>query len=187
MKNSSVILLVFLLFGCSSAIVSSTNDSKVKLLNALQLLKNNRPVPAQELIMQSLAHYENNNDEIGQAHAHKVYGQFYMSDTYHSHKDYFKKNHAYDGTYEKAVVHHRKALDLFANNKDFFQASNSALNLAGTYQRQKKRQKACEAFDLSLELHKKGKELHPNKTVSLPPGFSTMDDAVSTSKKNYGC
>jgi len=165
----------------------STNNPKRKLLNALELLKNNRPIPAERLIIQSLEHYKKINDQIGQAHAHKIYGQFYMSDAYHASKEYYIKHNEYDGTYEKAANHLRKSIDLFEKNLAYFQASNSAWNLAGTHQRQKERSKACEAFDLSLELHKKGKEHRPSESVSLPPGFSTMDEVVSTYKHNYGC
>ena len=187
MKKLAVVLVALLLFGCSAAGVMSTNDPKRKLSNAMQLLNNNRPIPAQRLILQTMTHYQKSNDEVGIAHAHKAYGQFYMSKAYHANKEYFQKYNEYDGTYEKAVISYKKSLDLFTKNKEYFEASNSAWNLAGSYQYQKNKPQACEAFDLSLTLHKKGKKLFPNKTTSLPPGFTSMDDVVSTFKKNYGC
>lgn len=189
MSKVFLIAMVLILFGCAAAGIPFTSDPKKKLQQSEQLLGLNRPIPAQKLIHEALDEYKKNNDEIGMAYSYQALGIFYQSQSYHQNKEFFEKFNEYDPTYEKSIENLKQAIKLFDKNSEYFSASNAAWNLAGSYQQQRNKEEACNAFDMSLDYHNQGKEIDPEKaaSASLPKGFSSMKDVVNTFKSNYGC
>ncbi len=76
--NLIIILLAILVAGCAAMGVPYTTDPKKKLSYAVMLYdEQQRPLPAERLIRESIDIFKSENNEKGLAQAYRVYGFFF--------------------------------------------------------------------------------------------------------------
>ena len=82
MERIKVLLLsvAVVLGGCAAALVPQTGDPKEKIAWAYWLFDDSlRPLPAENLLHESIEIYKSANDQAGLAEAYKAYGVFLRS------------------------------------------------------------------------------------------------------------
>jgi hypothetical protein len=188
-----LLALPFLLIGCAGVGIVATSDPAVKLDDAFYLYeKHNRPLPAEMLIREALAIYEERGDQAGIGKAYLEYGKFFASDAvarweYVYRRDGFRdKSVTFDQRFAKSVEYLERARPLLWDAQQFDAVTNLDYNLGWSYVRTKQRDKTCEAFTRSLDAYEENIARHP--TAKPQAGqFASYPDAVASAKQQLGC
>ena len=106
------------LFGCSAALVPATDDPKKKMDYAYELISNGRPIPAQDLLYETLAIYEASNNQKGVARTHIAFADLYKSKSYQNMADIFKGNGDYK-SYDDSFKHFEIASNTYSQVGEF--------------------------------------------------------------------
>ncbi len=176
--------------------VPSTDDPARKLGWAQELVENqDRPIPAERLIRESIDIYQEQKDEMGLARAYRVYGIFFKDKAINKWQKFYQetgfldKSATYETRFPKALEYFEKSLSLSMKNEDIDMPPNLYLLIAFTYQNMRQPEAACLAFDKSISAHKimlaESPEADPK--ASLPKQYSSFEEAVNDFKKRAGC
>lgn len=189
----------FLAFGflvaCSAALVPATNDPAKKLSHAKNLLNNDRPLPAERLIGESMEIYRARNDGYGLAIAHYDYATFLSSDvvgnwesTWFRENGFRNTSADYGSRFEEAANYFELAAKGFVDSEKFDDAANAYLDLALKQSRNGNRDLACLAFDDSLNSYRAYQRKNPNSEIrGVLEGYDSFEDMVLTVSEGGGC
>jgi tetratricopeptide (TPR) repeat protein len=115
----AIILLIFLLNGCAAVGVPTTSDPLEKLVWSQELLyRQDRPLPAERLIIEAIEIYTEEKDTECSAEAYSTYGSFLVSSSVKKRKKKYQKRGFLDKTvtYEerlsKAIEYYDKSIAL---------------------------------------------------------------------------
>jgi len=183
------------LVGCSAMLVPATNDPAKKITYSYQLFdEQQRPLPAEQLIRESIASFKQENNEIGLAEAYRAYGFFFRSPALKKWREYYEangfleKSATFNNRYDKSIEYFENAAGLFTKNNKFDKLTNIYLNMGFSYEFADKNDKACEAYKMSLEANRKFKNVNTSASLVLPDGFTgTYDDYISGFLKRLEC
>lgn len=188
-------LIILFCVGCAAMLVPETNDPQKKIQDAYMLFdQQQRPLPAERLIRESLEIYKRENNELGLAEAYRSYGFFFRSpsiEKWHKHYEtsgFLDKSATFNTRYDKSIEYFENSAQLFEKNKKYDMLTNVYLNMGFTYEFANKPDKACELYKRSLDPSKKFTENNPGKSISLPKGFSgTYEDYIDGFLKRLKC
>lgn len=142
--------LMICLNACSAAMVSKQDDPYKKLNQAKHLMSINRPIPAEKISKEALNDFEMRGDQLGQARAHNVLGQFYIAKA-------LWENTPRDLYAEKAVTHFTEAKKKLVSINEYMWASSESYNIAQIHRGEGNQALACQEYKESLKLYSSGK------------------------------
>ena len=91
MRQIIIILTLISLVGCAAALVPSTSDPRQKIADAYWLFdEKSRALPAEKLIHEAIAIYQENNNEVGLAEGYTAYAIFLRSYAVSQYRDRYE-------------------------------------------------------------------------------------------------
>jgi len=193
-RNLAACLLVLAsLSACSAALVPLSFDPKTKLGQADELIyKSNRPGPAERLIVEAYEIYRERGDEEGMGRAYQLYGFFFLSQAVINWSHVYTSAGFFDGSaykdrFRSSAAYFERSADLFLKIGQFDSATNVQFNGARAYSYAGEREKACQAYDRSLDSYRKNIAANPGVKVNVPAGYSSFEALVSEEKGRAGC
>ena len=170
-----IILTFFILFiqGCSAAFVPYINDPKEKIEWSIHLTSVNRPLAARRILLGTFDKIDNNNLEL--------LASYYRAKAYliASNDNQIHRNNTaswtenIDGNTNEAEELYFKAISLFVEVEQLYEASNTSYLLSFFYKNKKNVRKQCHALKESLRLHLLGKENDPKKAEEVKTTYNT--------------
>lgn len=182
-----------MLSGCAAYGVVATSDPGQKVKDAYALFeRKQRPLPAERLIREAISMYEENQDDLGLAEAHRAYGFFFRSravEEWRKHYEggFLEPGAAFANRFEKSVAHFNRAAEILDRHQRHDRLANIYLNGAITYEINHQPQQACDWFSKSLESNARYLKEHPDATIDLPDGFASFEAFVISRKNNLQC
>jgi hypothetical protein len=192
-----VTLYLFLLAsGCAAMGVIATSDPHTKLNDAEELFLNqNRPLPAERLIREAMAIYQERDDPHGLGNANREYGDLLRSpavakwETVYRREGFQDKSIDFDNRLAKASEFYRRALTYYKRAEQqhqdaekFDALTNVYFNMAISHEVLGERGDACYYYDRTLEAYK--------KTIEQRPGakpYGSVPSLVASQKRRAGC
>lgn len=189
--------LALWLTACAGVGIVETNDPKVKLAQADYLFKEQgRVMQARRQLDEAIVLFEQRGDKLGLAYSYLLYGLLARFDNpdptnrviYMS----VRPRDALGYTHTPAQIdasddYYRKARD-YANEAQDFDLLASALYALGVNMKLRGEPlKACPFYDQSLTASREARRRQPDRKVSLPSGFSSMEEWLVQVKKDAGC
>jgi len=191
------VLLVFgaALYGCAAMGVPITSDPAEKLGWARFLYeKQNRPLPAERLILEARDIYQSKNDELGLAEAFRQYAFFLVSKTVEDWEPIYRRNGfldqsvIFDSRHERAIEYFEKAKVIYIKNADYGSLTNVDLVIGHVYlSKIGNENRACRQYEQSLADHKEFRKHNPNDKIVLPNGFNSYEEYIEAIKKGAKC
>jgi len=192
-KPLGVIILTGLIFvaGCAAIGVPLTSNPETKIRYAYSLMhEQDRPLPAEPLIWESIDIYKKKGDNYGLAQAFRAYGYFLISNAV-SHlgsHDFKDKTVTLENKQEKAIEYWKKAIELFMTVNSYDGVSNMYCEIGRIYHLfYNDKDKACDFFLKSLEAHRKFAKDNPGQGIVLPEGFHSYEEYIQKAKEEAGC
>jgi hypothetical protein len=188
-------LLFSLVFaGCAAFGVPVTTDPAKKLRDATALFdRQDRPLPAERFIRESLEIYQKNGDQLGAADAYRTYGFFFRSASVGKWANYYRENGfldrsaTFDARYSKSIEYFEMARAIYFAHRRFDMLTNVDLNMGFTFELMGNHQAACQAFDRSVDDHTEMLRRNPGVKIALPQGFSTYEQFLAPHRQRVGC
>lgn len=189
------VLAVTALSSCAAMLVPATSDPSKKIEYAYILFdEQQRPLPAEQLIKESVETYKQENNEMGLAEAYRAYGFFFRSSAVEKWRKHYEsdgfldKTATYSNRYDKSIEYFDQSARLFAKNNKYDKVTNVYLNMGFTYEFAGRNEKACERYKASLESNAKFAKDNPGASLTLPKGFSgTYEDYINGFLKRLEC
>jgi tetratricopeptide (TPR) repeat protein len=187
-------VLALLLTACAAFMVPETSDPAKKLGWARELIENqNRPIPAERLIVEAVGIYQQQQNELGLAEAYRMYGLFFKSRAVGNFEEYYQKNGfndktaSYGARYQKAIEYFDKARVLLEKNDDVRWITNVHVQKAFAYELMNNIGAACDAYDAALKSHHAAQRSHPDLVTLGFKGLSNFEQEMVERKKRLGC
>jgi tetratricopeptide (TPR) repeat protein len=192
--------IMFSFVGCAGVGVVDSPDPLVKLNNAAYLFeKENRPVPAETLIVQATEIYQKRNDPHGLGNANREYADFLRSAAVfnwraaYSHGGFSDPSITYDNRLEKASEYYTKALAYYrlAETQELAAGKYDALtnvyyNMALSKFAVGAPREACGDHDRALQAYDENMQRNP---TAHPRGTQagTVPESIAAAKKRADC
>jgi tetratricopeptide (TPR) repeat protein len=192
--------IMFSFVGCAGIGVVDSPDPLVKLNDAAYLFeKENRPVPAQTLILEATEIYQKRNDPHGLGNASREYGDFLRSAAVFNWRAAYRRGGfadpsiTYDNRLEKASEYYRKALAYYrlAETQELAAAKYDALtnvyyNMALSNMALGAQKEACVDYDRALQAYNDNMQRNP---TAHPQGTQagTVPESIAAAKKRADC
>jgi tetratricopeptide (TPR) repeat protein len=196
-----VVLSALLLNGCAGVGIVATSDPLGKLNDAEELfMRQDRPLPAERLIREAIAIYQERNDPHGLGNAHREYGDLLRSPAIAKWEKVYRrdgfqdKSITFDNRFAKASGFYRQALAYYQRAEQqhreagrYDALTNVYFNMAWSNYMLDERDKACGYYDQSLAAHNEYIRRNPSAKPYVPPGAGSMTDIVLSDKGRVGC
>lgn len=183
-----------ILAGCSAVGVVASSDPHQKLADANALVDQNRPLPAERLIVETLTICQSTADQLCFADAYRSYGLFFMSPTlggqwatHYSTNGFLDRTATYDARYEKANEYFEKSRAIYAQAGKFDVVTNINLNRGFAYEMAANKASACGAYSESLAASQENLRLQPGAVIRVPEKYGTFENYIAIQKKRVGC
>ena len=191
--RSLVAVAPLLLTGCAGFGIVATSDPDVKLEDALVLFgQYNRPLPAERLIREAIAIYEERKDQAGLGKAYQTYGIFFGSRCVTNWQHVYRRDGFLDRTvkfedrFAKAVEYLERSLPLLREAELFDGLTGTyyhlgfALNATGQHDR------GCAALDASLEAYHENMARNPT-AKRYTGGSASVPARIAEAKQQLRC
>jgi hypothetical protein len=192
-----VVLALFLATTSQSAVgLLPTKSPAKKLANAVQLFDfQNRPLPAEQMILDAAAQYRESGDSIGLADAYRVYALFFRSRSLNqpNYAEHFRKKGfldleaTYDRRYDRSLHYLALAEAIYSANAKHDLLSNVYFHMGDVSVLKGDLKEACQYYDQSISAQSTFHAEHPETLTELPKGAKSFDDALRASKQYAGC
>jgi tetratricopeptide (TPR) repeat protein len=192
---------VAVLSGCAGVGIVATSDPLAKLNDAEDLfMRQGRPLPAERLIREAIAIYEERGDAHGLGNANREYGDLLRSpailkwEKVYRRDGFQDKSITFDNRFEKASEFYRKALTYYERaEREHRQAgkydalTNVYFNMASSHLRLDERDKACSYYDKTVEAYDENIRRNPGAKPYIPAGSDSFSEFISGAKRKAGC
>jgi tetratricopeptide (TPR) repeat protein len=192
--------IVFSLVACAGIGVVDSPDPLVKLNDAEYLFeKENRPVPAETLIVEATVIYQKRNDPHGLGNANRAYGDFLRSAAVfnwraaYRHGGFSDPSITYDNRLEKASEYYTKALAYYrlAETQELAAGKYDALtnvyyNMALSNFALGAQKDACVDYDRALQAYNDNMQRNPTAHPHGSPA-GTVPESIAAAKKGADC
>jgi len=168
LKSVKILCLFLFVSGCSAAGVMESSDPAVKVQQAIELQKLQRAIPAERLIKEAIAIYEERGDKVGLANAYINYGTMIISDTY---KGYGTSVLVHENNEKIALSYMEKALVLATDAGEPEYQRFAEIQLARLYKTLGYKDKSCKAYDMSSKYHEDARAKYPTRVTLIPPQY----------------
>lgn len=198
----SALLLAFLLLaGCAGFGVVATSDPLAKLNDAEHLfLRQQRPLPAERLIREAMAIYQERDDQHGLGNANREYGDLLRStailkwEKVYRRDGFQDKSITFDNRFEKAsefyrtaIGHYEKAAAQKRESGQYDALTNVYFNMAWSYYVIDDKQKACSSYDRAVEAYTENMRRNPSAKPVVPSGYASFSEFIDGQKRRAGC
>lgn len=201
MRSIAIVCSTLLLGACAGVGIVATSDPLAKLNDAEDLfMRQDRPLPAERLIREAIAIYEERGDAHGLGHAHREYGDLLTSPAvakweYVYRRDGFQdKSVTFDNRFEKASGFYRTAIQYYekaqkqhAESAKYDKLTNLYFNMAWAHYRVDERDKACSYYDKAATAYHENIRLNPTAKPYLPRGSGSFEEFIGGQKRRIGC
>jgi tetratricopeptide (TPR) repeat protein len=190
-----------LISACAGVGIVATSDPLVKLNDAEDLfMSQDRPLPAERLIREAIAIYQQRNDPHGLGNSHREYGDLLRSPAVAKWEKVYRRDGFQDKSitfdnrlakasefYRQALAYYQRAAEQHREAGRYDALTNVYYNMAWSSYRLDERDNACRYYDQTIEAYKEGIRRNPSAKPHLPPGAGSMTDAISSAKRRAGC
>jgi tetratricopeptide (TPR) repeat protein len=194
------LIALFSLAGCAGIGVVDSPDPLVKLNDAAYLFqKENRPVPAETLIVEAMRIYEKRNDPHGLGNANREYADFLRSAAVFNWRAAYHRGGfsdpsvTYDNRLEKASEYDTKALAYYrlAETQELAAGKYDALtnvyyNMAVSNRSLGDLKEACVYYDRALQAYNDNMQQNPTAHPHGTQG-GTVPESIAALKKGADC
>jgi len=188
--------VLLILAGCTAAGVVATSNPLTKLNDAGDLFeRQDRPLPAEKLIMEAIDIYQQRDDPHGLGNATREYGDLLRSPAVAKWEKVYRESGfrdpsvTFDNRFAKSSEYYLKAIGYYERAEKqhretgrFDALTNVYLNMGQSYQKLDDRVKACGYYDKALEAY--GENIKRNPTAR-PLG--SVQDVVASVKRAARC
>ncbi|MHC8310935.1 hypothetical protein ACYZUC_15125 [Pseudomonas sp. GT1P32] len=193
LKSATLAVVISALAGCSAVGVVSSSDPHQKLADADALLDQNRPLPAERLIVEALAICKTTSDPLCFADAYRTYGLFFMSptlrqwETHYTTNAFLEPDATFATRYVKSNEYFEKSRAIYAQAGQFEVVTNINLNRGFAYEMAADTRLACQAYNDSLNASKENSRLKPGAIIQVPAKYGTFENYIAIQKSRAGC
>lgn len=173
--RATILFMLVFIIGCAAMFVPATSDPSKKLDYAFELIQyQDRPLPAERLIRESIEICEKNNDEKILMKAYWTYGVFFSSKAVGDLKGLYKKNGfleksvKFANRFEGAITYYEKAESIAKKINDINYLAMIMFNKAESYLSNGSIDPACSAFQMSLDLNREHHFSNPDVQFYVP-------------------
>jgi len=200
MTELAIALSLVFLSSCAGVGIVASSDPLVKLNDAEYLfMHQNRPVPAESLILEAMAIYQKRDEPHGLGSANREYGDFLRSQAVvnweraYSRNGFFDRSVTFDNRLEKAAEHYTKALEYYRVAEvreiaagEYDHLTNTYFNMGLSNAALDEKRQACVDFDRSLQAYEENMRRNPG---AQPQGSNAGDvpHTIAAAKKRTGC
>ncbi|UTP72335.1 hypothetical protein NLG07_10135 [Alteromonas sp. LMIT006] len=193
LRTAIIVLLFSNLLGCAAALVPYTSDPKQKISDAYWLFdQNERPLPAEKLIIEAIDIYQTENDRVGLAEAYKAYAIFLRSSSVELYLSRYIENGfnnstiKYEDRFDASIKFLDKSAMIYEELERYDDLTNIYLHRGYTYIANDQVFLACASFNKSLEMNKKFIALKPDAKIVLDV-FSSYEEYIDNVKQRAKC
>jgi tetratricopeptide (TPR) repeat protein len=198
LKSLSSITAAALLSACAGVGIAASSDPLTKLNDAEVLFSSkDRPLPAERLIQEAMAIYQERDDFHGLGNAHREYGDLLKSravanwEKIYRRDGFVDRSITFDSRLTKASEHYSTALEYYhrAESRELAAGKYDALtnlyyNMAWSHLALGAQDEACADFDRTVQAYSENMRRNPN---AHPSGGGSIPDAVARAKRQAGC
>jgi len=162
-------------------------------------MRQDRPLPAERLIREAIAIYQERDDPTGLGHAHREYADLLRSRSVAGRWEKFYRENGFqdpsvtfDNRLAKSSEYYRKAIEYYqrAEKQDreanrFDALTNVYFNMAWSHLMLDDRAQACSYYDRTLEAYTENIKRNPSAKPISASG--TIPDIVTSAKKRAQC
>jgi tetratricopeptide (TPR) repeat protein len=198
--NAVIAMSAVILSSCAGVGIVASSDPLVKLNDAEYLfMHENRPVPAESLILEAMAIYRKRDDPHGLGNANREYGDFLRSEAVtnwqraYSRNGFFDHSVTYENRLERASEHYTKALEYYrvAETRElaageYDHLTNVYFNMGLSHWALGESAQACGAYDRALHSFEANMRRNP---AAQPQGskVGNVPQTIAAAKKRVGC
>lgn len=197
-----VVGLALQISGCAGVGIVETSSPLNKLADAEYLIKaTNRVLPAEKLIWEAIAIYQESNDLHGLGNAYRTYSELLKSKAisvelakYYQTNGFRDKSVTFDNRIAKSQEYFAKAFDYYLKAeqplreaKRFDALTNLFWNLGHIYVLRGEGVAACTNYDKSLEAFNENIRLNPTVKPRTDGLNGTFPEAIAKVKKSVNC
>lgn len=175
--------------GCLAVGVPYTSDPHTLLVYSVHLTEVDRVIASRNLLLKALNTMDK-NDKLLLAEADRANAYLLSSDEYHKfYKDKTNWDEIIDGDITKAEELYFRAIKLFVELSQYYNASNTAYLLSLYYRNLNQPNKQCEALNDSMKYHRIGIENDPEKGENVKTSWDTnsFEEFIHEQQKKYNC
>jgi tetratricopeptide (TPR) repeat protein len=193
LRHFIIILALISLVGCAAALVPYTSDPRQKIADAYWLFdEKSRALPAEKLIQEALAIYQENKNQVGLAEGYTAYAIFLRSyavsryrDRYED-KGFIDESVTYENRFSKSIKYLGKAESIYQALGEFDDLTNVYLHMAFTSMAADDKTNACKYYDKSIDANITFMSQNPDAKISLA-GYKSYKDYIKPRKGEAGC
>jgi hypothetical protein len=191
-----LVLLCVALGGCAAAFVPYTPDPYKKLSNARELLREDRPYPAERLMREAIDGFLERKDYRGLGTAQMEYSKFLTSAWFRDwphFQDRYKALGGESGVAQEARSFSESAVSSFdkALNSldplDSWGLSNVHMLVAMARVQLQENSAACSEYSKSLEYHLKARAKDPSSNYYVLAPYHSYEEMIAGEMAKAGC
>lgn len=189
------------LSGCAGFGIVATSDPSTKLDDAADLsMRQGRPLPAERLIREAMAIYEERGDAHGMGNASRQYGDLLRSpavirwEMVYRRDGFLDRSITFDNRFEKANEFYRKAINYYQRaeqehrrTEKYDALTNVYLNMAWAHLNLDERDRACTYYDKTVEAYDENVRRNPGARPYIPPGSGLLPEFIASAKRSADC
>ncbi len=193
MRHILIIVMLTTLVGCAAALVPYTSDPKQMIANAYWLFDDEeRPLPAERMILEAIDIYNKNEDQAGLAQAYTAYGIFLRSLAVYKYSGHYSKHGfinpdiSFAERYNKSIDYFDKSRAIYESKHQYDLLTNVYLHMGFTYWADNNTADACTMFAKSLEANTRFIAENPTAVLNLG-GFPSYSEYLDSRIKSASC
>lgn len=189
------------LTACAGVGIVATDDPLAKLNDAEDLImRQDRPLPAERLIREAIAIYEERSDQHGLGNANREYGDLLRShailnwETVYRRDGFQDTSITFENRFEKASEFYRKSITYYERAEPLLQQAgkydaltNVYFNAAWSHLQVGENEKACGYYDKTTQAYDENKRRNPSAKPYIPSGSGSFAEFISATKRRAGC
>jgi len=200
-KRFAVLCAFAVMSGCVGVGIIATGDPLEKLNDSEDLfMSQGRPLPAERLIREAMAIYEERGDAHGLGNANRQYGDLLRSPAVMKWEQVYRRygfqdiSITFDNRLEKAKEFYRTAITYYdraaqehLRTGKYDALTNVYFNSAWSYLNLNEKNKACANYDMAVEAYDENIRRNPSAKPYAPPGSGSFSEFIASAKRRVGC
>ena len=201
LRGLAVLCGLAVLTGCAGVGIVATSNPLAKLNDSEDLfMRQARPLPAEKLIREAMAIYEERGDAHGLGNANRQYGDLLQSpavlkwEKVYRRDGFQDKSITFDNRLEKAKEFYRKAIIYYERAEQehrrtgkYDALTNLYFNMAWSHLNLDGRDKACGYYDKTVEAYDENIRRNPGAKLHIPRGSGSFPEFIVNAKRQADC
>jgi tetratricopeptide (TPR) repeat protein len=201
LKGFAVLCGLAVLYGCAGVGIVATSDPLAKLNDSEDLfMRQARPLPAERLILEAMAIYEERGDAHGLGNANRQYGDLLRSPAVLKWEKVYRRDGFQDKSitfdnrlekanefYRKAIAYYERAAQEHLKTGKYDALTNVYFNRAWSHVNVNEKDKACGYYDKTVEAYDENIRRNPGAKPYAPPGSGSFSEFIASAKRRAEC